>query len=151
MLKRGSAPSSFEHAHVVSTWLVQCQASLFSAQHWVEAQHAWAHCRALCFSPWYTDSSTSCCSSGTPAVSPNNVNLCQAVQRVLAAARRTRGVEAQLRLLARQQRDTLLQLEAAREAEARSARHWQVRGESFSCSSGGGDSSCVYEGATGRW
>lgn len=61
-----------------------------------------------------------------PAVSPNNVNLCQAVQRVLAAARRTRGVEAQLRLLARQQRDTLLQLEAAREAEARTARHWQV-------------------------
>jgi hypothetical protein len=36
------------------------------------------------------------------------------------------GVEAQLRLLARQQRDTLLQLEAAREAEARTARHWQV-------------------------
>uniref|UniRef100_A0A383VZC0 Uncharacterized protein n=1 Tax=Tetradesmus obliquus TaxID=3088 RepID=A0A383VZC0_TETOB len=59
-------------------------------------------------------------------VSPNNVNLCQAVQRVLAAARRTRGVEAQLRLLARQQRDTLLQLEAAREAEARTARHWQA-------------------------
>ncbi|KAF6254222.1 hypothetical protein COO60DRAFT_337570 [Scenedesmus sp. NREL 46B-D3] len=59
-------------------------------------------------------------------VSPDNVNLCQAVQRVLAAARRTRGVETQLRLLARQQRDTLLQLEAAREAEARSARHWQA-------------------------
>jgi hypothetical protein len=75
-----------------------------------------------------------CCSYCIPAVSPNNVNLCQAVQRVLAAARRTRGVEAQLRLLARQQRDTLLQLEAAREAEARTARHWQVGGECFSYS-----------------
>lgn len=59
-------------------------------------------------------------------VSPDNVNLCQAVQRVLAAARRARGLEAQLRLLARQQRDTLLQLEAAREAEARTVRHWQA-------------------------
>jgi hypothetical protein len=34
-------------------------------------------------------------------------------------------------LLAHQQRDTLLQLEAAREAEARTARHWQVGGECF--------------------
>lgn len=64
--------------------------------------------------------------AGSAAVSPDNVNLCQAVQKVLAAARRTRGLEAQLRLLARQQRDTLLQLEAAREAEARAGRHWQV-------------------------
>lgn len=63
------------------------------------------------------------------AVSPDNVNLCQAVSKVLATARRAKGLDAQLRLLAKCQRELLLQLEAQREATARverATRQWQV-------------------------
>lgn len=71
-----------------------------------------------------------------PAVSPDNVNLCQAVSKVLATARRAKGLDAQLRLLAKCQRELLLQLEAQREAAARAergARQWQVRRTRVCC------------------
>lgn len=55
-------------------------------------------------------------------VSPDNVNLCQAVSKVLATARRAKGLDVQLRLLAKCQRELLLQLEAQREATARAER-----------------------------
>eukprot|EP00879_Flechtneria_rotunda_P001376 GHRR01001527.1.p1 GENE.GHRR01001527.1~~GHRR01001527.1.p1 ORF type:complete len:479 (+),score=212.19 GHRR01001527.1:283-1719(+) len=59
-------------------------------------------------------------------VSPDNVNLCQAVQRVLAAARHARGLEGQLRLLARCQKELLLQLENSSEEAAQASRHWRA-------------------------
>lgn len=62
-------------------------------------------------------------------MSPDNVNLCQAVSKVLAAARKAKALDTQLRLLAKCQRELLLQLEAQREATARAeraARQWQV-------------------------
>jgi hypothetical protein len=65
------------------------------------------------------------------AVPADNGNLCQAVSKVLATARRAKGLDAQLRLLAKCERELLLQLEAQREATARAeraGRHWQVRG-----------------------
>jgi hypothetical protein len=49
------------------------------------------------------------------------------VSKVLAAARRSRALDGQLRLLAKFQRELLLQLEAAREEAGRAARQWQVR------------------------
>ncbi|KAF8065816.1 hypothetical protein HT031_002876 [Scenedesmus sp. PABB004] len=59
-------------------------------------------------------------------VSPDSANLCQAVQKVLAAAKRARALEAQTRLLARGHRDVLLQLEAEREEARRAADHWRA-------------------------
>jgi hypothetical protein len=69
-------------------------------------------------------------------VSPDSVNLCQAVSRVLATAKRAKSLDVQLRLLAKCQRELLLQLEAQREAAARAERagqQWQVRMRAVSC------------------
>eukprot|EP00775_Hariotina_reticulata_P002240 gene2240-2552_t len=59
-------------------------------------------------------------------VAPTNVNLCQEVQKVLSMARKAKGLEGQLRMLARCHKELLLQLEASREDAARTTQHWQV-------------------------
>lgn len=65
------------------------------------------------------------------AVSPDSVNLCQAVSHVLATAKKAKALDVQVRMLAKCQRELLLQLEAQQEAAARAeqaAWQWQVCG-----------------------
>jgi hypothetical protein len=56
----------------------------------------------------------------------DNVNLVAAVSKVLAAARRAKTLEAHLRVLAKLQKQLLMQLHSQREEAACATRSWQV-------------------------